>query len=397
MCAPKFVTIIAHCASRRRRARITVMSAFRGSVLSSRTNHPTLNEATVLRRELGRLKRQVRENERIWSGFRSVEIQAIGAGSLKQLVHNVVRGIEQNFERVDCVSIASIDLDYEVQHLLEGHDGRSIAPWFVVLPEVDLQKLFVGPPGPVLALSTPKLQDALFPDYAHKIGSLALSPLLAAGRLIGCLAQGSRDPRHFSSGSSTELLQHLSATVALCLQNVVNTARLERYGLTDPLTGVANRRLLEHRMKEEVDRCRRYAHDLACMMIDIDHFKRVNDRYGHAVGDRVLREVASVLSKDLRASDILSRFGGEEFVLLLPETDIRKGVVIAERQRNDIADLEFDVDEPTPLTITASIGVTSLQMSGHEPGPERWLLEHADRALYQAKHAGRNRVVAYAR
>jgi len=339
----------------------------------------------------------VRENERIWSGFRRIEIQAIGAGSLYELVHNVVQGIEQNFERVDCVSIASVNLDYEIQHLLEAPDGLSVAPWFILLSEVELQDLFVGSPKPMLGVTTPKLQSALFPKHPHKLGSLALSPLFVAGKLIGCLAQGSRDPRHFSSGSSTELLQHLSSTIALCLQNVVNSARLQRYGLTDPLTGVANRRLLERRMKEEVDRCLRYTHDLACMMIDIDHFKRVNDRYGHAVGDRVLQGVASVLSKDLRVSDIVSRFGGEEFVLLLPETDIEKCVVIAERHKKDIANLEFDVDESNPLKITASIGVTSLRAIEGDSAPERWLLEHADQALYEAKRGGRNRVVAYAR
>ncbi len=371
--------------------------------MSSRTSHPAKNshsahtEAAGLRRELGRLKRQVRENEEIWSEFRRLEIQAIGAGSLKELVHNVVQGIEENFDRVDCVSIASIDLDYEIQHLLSGQDGRSITPWFVLLSDAELHSLFLRPPIPLLGPCTPELQRTLFPHHPHRVRSLALSPLSVGGRLIGCLAQGSHDPRHFSPGSSTELLQHLSATVALCIQNVVNTARLERYGLTDPLTGVANRRLLERRMKEEVDRCRRYAHDLACMMIDIDHFKQVNDRFGHAVGDRVLREVASVLSKDLRASDILSRFGGEEFVLLLPETDIARGIVIAERQRNDIAELEFDVGEPKPLTITASIGVTSLETGASDAAPERWLLENADRALYQAKHSGRNKVVAYGR
>ncbi len=352
-------------------------------------------EIRGLRRELGRIKRQVRDNERIWSKFRQIEMQAIGAGSLRELVLNVVRGMEEHFADVDCVSIASVNLDYEVQRLLDGPEGNRISPWFVLLPEDELSALFAGSSQPFLGFSSAKIQAALFPTYPEKLGSLALSPLRVAGRLIGCLAQGSRNERHFSSGNSTELLQHLSSTVALCLQNVVNNARLERYGLTDPLTGVANRRLLESRMKEEIDRCSRYAHDLTCLMIDIDHFKTVNDRYGHTVGDRVLQRVASVLSKDLRASDILSRYGGEEFVLLLPETSLEQGFVIAERHKNDIAGLTCDVDESEPLTITASIGVTSLSALPPDLQTERSLLEHADRALYEAKRAGRNKVVAF--
>lgn len=365
--------------------------------MSTKSDDRSRDQLTRLRRELGRLKRQVRENEQIWAGFRHIEIDAIASSSLHELIYKVVRGIEEHFPNVDCVAVASINLDYEIDHLLTiGHSDFSIDELFIVLSDTELEDLFVDAPRPVLGASTSKIQGTLFPGYPHRLGSVALSPLMVGGRLIGCLAQGSRDPRHFCDGSATELLQHLSSTIALCIQNVVNNARLERYGLTDPLTGVANRRLLERRLREEVDRCRRYQHDLTCMMIDIDHFKRVNDCYGHAIGDRVLKDVAGLLGRYLRASDILSRYGGEEFVLLLPETGLEKGKLIAERHRNDIENLQLETDEPEPLTITVSIGVASLtadRAASEDGGLGGWLLEGADQALYEAKRSGRNKVV----
>ncbi len=353
-------------------------------------------EVAALRRELGRLKRQIRHNEEIWSGFRQIEIDAIGADSLRALVRGVVTGIESAFAKVQCAAIGCVDLDYEVSRLLDDSASESpLDSCFILLSQEQLAELFPQSLKPVLGKGYAGVKTLLFGPRAPAVASIALSPLVVAGNVIGCLAQGSEDPRHFAAGSSTELLEHLCSTVALCIQNTVNNARLERHGLTDPLTNVGNRRLLERRMQEEVDRCRRYGHDLTCMIVDIDHFKDVNDQFGHAAGDRVLQEVARVLSRDLRSSDILSRYGGEEFVLLLPETSRRRGAAIAERHRSCLSELVIDLDGGTTLSITASIGVASLTADQPDDQAELVdrLLQEADAALYEAKRAGRNRVV----
>jgi diguanylate cyclase (GGDEF)-like protein len=225
--------------------------------------------------------------------------------------------------------------------------------------------------------------------------SVALAPLNVAGACIGCLCQGSREDRHFSEDASTELLEHLASTLALCIQNSVNKARLQRHGLTDPLTGVANRRLLMRRLREEVDRCRRYEHPVSCIMVDLDHFKQINDRYGHTAGDRMLVQVAEALKRGLRSSDLLARYGGEEFVLLLPETTQELALEIAKRHHREITHLQLQYDRRENIEITASFGVAELTGAGHgdSEGAEV-LIKQADAAMYAAKRAGRNRIVA---
>ncbi len=350
-----------------------------------------------VRRELADLKEQAKINERIWGGFRRIEINAIGAETFRQLVHEVVRGIRETFPKVSQVTLACLNIDYEIMRILEqcSHSRESVAN-FVMLNDDELYRWFPHTPRPLLGSCSPNLRKRLFPHAGRSIRSAAVSPLIASGKLLGCLAQGSEDPRHFSEDTGTELLEHLSATIALCIRNTVNVARLERHGLTDPLTDIPNRRFLERRLGEEIERCLRYGRPLSCVMMDIDFFKKINDRFGHSVGDRVLKGVANALYGGLRASDILSRYGGEEFVLLLPETNLRHGVKIAQRHHRKLGSLAFDIEQAERLKITVSAGVAVLEHADAKSGVDlgRWLLRQSDEALYQAKREGRNRVVA---
>lgn len=166
--------------------------------------------------------------------------------------------------------------------------------------------------------------------------------------------------------------------------------RLETLALTDSLTGVLNRRALEERLAAEMGRVRRYDSNVSLLLIDIDHFKSVNDSHGHLVGDRVLSETAGVLSHAVRAVDIVARYGGEEFVIVLPETSAAGAAVFAERVRELIAEHTFDADGASPLKLTASIGVASYPSPGVDTVEELFL--SADQALYRAKGEGRNRV-----
>ncbi|MCW2236593.1 GGDEF domain-containing response regulator [Azospirillum canadense] len=166
---------------------------------------------------------------------------------------------------------------------------------------------------------------------------------------------------------------------------------------TDPLTGLANRRSVLERADEEIARSRRYGHPLSVVMADIDHFKRINDTYGHAAGDEALRRFAQALRDDLRPCDLLGRYGGEEFVVLLPETGIDDAPLVAERLRALVAALPV-VQDGVRFHMTASFGVAAVDAAvmvssptggrGIEPA-----LKEADAALYRAKEAGRNRVV----
>ncbi len=177
------------------------------------------------------------------------------------------------------------------------------------------------------------------------------------------------------------------------------SAELDRLARTDPLTGVANRRACFDLLGVEFRRSRRYGRDLSVLMLDLDHFKDINDRWGHPFGDHVLRDVAVAIRQNVRESDLLGRYGGEEFVLALPESDAAQALRVAEKLREALAALEFrEGGTPpageAPVRLTASIGIASLPVGPDHDEFE--LIRRADHALYEAKRAGRDRVAVYA-
>lgn len=169
-----------------------------------------------------------------------------------------------------------------------------------------------------------------------------------------------------------------------------DNARLEALAHTDPLTQVLNRRALTLRLAAELERARRYDSVVSMLLIDIDHFKNINDSYGHLVGDDVLREVASLLDVAVRSVDIVARYGGEEFVVVLPETALDGALVFAERIREQMAEHPFCAASGRALTLTASIGVACFPSPGVDTVEE--LFASSDEALYRAKAGGRDRV-----
>lgn len=167
-------------------------------------------------------------------------------------------------------------------------------------------------------------------------------------------------------------------------------ARLQQLAVTDSLTGLPNRRALFDLLRREMSRERRRGRPLAVIMFDIDHFKEVNDHYGHAAGDAVLQHVVSATARVARTMDTMARYGGEEFVLVLPETDQAHATQLAERMLEALRSSEVQVDQ-RGLRVTASFGVAALRADDNEP---EQLLRRADAALYAAKAAGRNQVTA---
>ncbi|MHB8534635.1 MAG: GGDEF domain-containing protein [Sulfuricaulis sp.] len=347
-------------------------------------------------REWVRLRDQLRDNERIWSGFRQIEVQMIGANSFTDLLRVITQGIPDAFPGIDCVTLACVDPEYEMTRMLDtGVDAGLLPDCFVAIPRANLDTLFTRPWRTRLGPVDAAIHSLLFSNNPCAAGSVALAPLIRRGELIGILNQGSRDPKHFMPGTATDLLEHLAAVAALCIDNAINHERLKLDGLTDPLTGVSNRRFFERRLAEEIERWARQVGPLVCMLADVDFFKQVNDQHGHQVGDRVLRQIASILGQDLRGSDVLARYGGEEFVLLLPGTSAIQGATIAERLRANVELNSFVIPEGVDLDVTVSIGLACLEPGvesyGHEPAV--WLFQQVDAALYEAKQTGRNRVV----
>ena len=183
---------------------------------------------------------------------------------------------------------------------------------------------------------------------------------------------------------------------SFCVENAVNRARLLRSGFTDALTGWHNRRYLQVRLKEELARARRDQTALVCLMLDLDHFKRVNDTWGHLAGDAVLQEIANRIDAQVRASDVAARYGGEEFIVLMPEADVEAGLKLAERIRNAVSSEPVDLGNGETVTITVSVGIASVDVDAEQNELKSIgdsLIARADVALYSAKSSGRDRVV----
>ncbi|WEK06190.1 MAG: PleD family two-component system response regulator [Candidatus Devosia phytovorans] len=170
-------------------------------------------------------------------------------------------------------------------------------------------------------------------------------------------------------------------------QSVTNTMAL---AVTDDMTGLYNRRYFDRHLGVMLGKAQSQDRDMALMILDIDHFKSVNDTYGHDIGDAVLKEFAARLKRNIRGVDLACRFGGEEFVVLMPDTDYQQAEMVAERVRQSISEREFEVSAGRPLAVTVSAGVTLNETTSDTPES---LIKRADVALYRAKREGRNRVV----
>ncbi|MFO0580979.1 MAG: diguanylate cyclase [Anaeromyxobacter sp.] len=220
------------------------------------------------------------------------------------------------------------------------------------------------------------------------VASLRVLPLKSAQEVVGTLVLGSRRPEAYDGDLKLQL-----DVVAMQAATSLDRARLfektERLATTDGLTGLQNHRTFQARLDDVLAQAERYGKRAALLLCDIDHFKSVNDTYGHPVGDVVLRGVAQVLAKEARTVDVVARYGGEEFAIIMPETDAAGAAVIAERIRERVAARTFETEQG-PLKVTLSLGV-----AGYPGDADRraTLLERADACLYQAKRGGRNRVV----
>src|SRR5262245_55034204 len=239
-------------------------------------------------------------------------------------------------------------------------------------------------------------REVTAPIYTRKVKiddarSLLVLPLLAPDEPVGTLTLIARAEKRFTK-DIREMLAVIATQVAVSLENGFLYKRMETMATTDGLTGLTNHRAFQQRFADLIERAQRHHQKLALLLCDVDHFKRVNDGYGHPIGDEVLRRVARVLQEVPRKIDIPARYGGEEFAVLLDNVDVAQARAVAERIRIEISKVVVET-EKGPLSVTESIGIAAFPDDGRDRAT---LIERADLALYHAKHTGRNRVVTWA-
>lgn len=215
-------------------------------------------------------------------------------------------------------------------------------------------------------------------------------PLILRDQVLGVLSIQSFRPDAYTS-DHIRLMETIATQATIALENVSLFERMEQLAITDTLTGLYNRRHFFTLAENEIERALRYQKQLAMIMIDIDHFKTVNDTFGHTAGDRVLQTITSLCSQTLRKIDIMGRYGGEEFTIILPETSLDHARAVAERLRQIIESAELTTSQGV-VKITASLGLAMLDSTCNALES---LLDCADKALYKAKQAGRNRVSVF--
>ena len=323
------------------------------------------------------------------------ELCLLQAEDLDALLTELLVGLKASYD-LPYVSVMLCDPDHEIRHLMlaagapaENYDGL-----LIVESLAGMAPQYVALRAPWLGAYTGSDHQMIFPD-AGRLASVAMIPLIHRNKLIGSINLGSDDAGRFTRGHAADFMAHLGVIASYCIENVVNRARLLRSGFTDVLTGWNNRRYLQVRLSEELARARRDASSLVCLMLDVDHFKRVNDTWGHAAGDAALRELANRIDSQVRASDVAVRYGGEEFVVLMPDTDTVSGERLAERVRRVISATPFNLPCKEEVTITASIGIAGVRPDSEDNDLKTIgdaLIARADVALYRAKSGGRDQI-----
>ncbi|HYJ92026.1 MAG TPA: sensor domain-containing diguanylate cyclase, partial [Pyrinomonadaceae bacterium] len=244
---------------------------------------------------------------------------------------------------------------------------------------------------PVLVMDTSRAQLPPAPvERRYKTSSFISYPITLGDKGIAVMNFTDKVSGERFERRDLELLDSIAPQIAVAIDRMSLRDKAGEYAqlsITDPLTGLLNRRYIEERLTEEINRSDRTGEPVSFMMIDVDEFKSYNDRYGHPAGDEALEFIGQILRENLRGADVAARYGGEEFSVLLPETNSEEAHAIAERIRRHVEETKFPKRK-----VTVSIGIASL---GGNVGSVRELIAAADAALYHAKGAGRNNIQVY--
>lgn len=357
-----------------------------------------------LRRQLDNLLRQARTNEKKQELFDSFGFEIIAATTPSQLRELLLVQMAARFQ-LHAVVLAIVDFDKDVERLFYGHDEEAKQFFdnrlIILDPEKNKQQLLDLSDAAQLGTKVFKTFDWMLGGLEDRdlFESAAYLPLIRGNQIIGAMLLVSKDYQRYQSSHGTDFLRKLSAMTAVAIENCLNHQRIKEIGFLDALTQVYNRRYFGLRFHDEIERSLRRNTEMSCMFLDVDFFKKVNDTYGHHIGDLVLTRMVSLIKEHVRACDIVARYGGEEFVVVLPETGIDVAKDIAERLRMAVCKQAHKIGDHS-LKISVSIGIAGIanvQDTDDKKAEEIavQLLDSADKSLYRAKESGRNQVVLF--
>jgi diguanylate cyclase (GGDEF)-like protein len=323
-----------------------------------------------------------RQRARQLEAINTIAQQSTAVMDLEELLARVCSVIQQAFE----VSHVTLLLREESDLVLRAHQGTltpCIPPGGRFPASQEPWSRVIATSGSVIEndLTTTPEPKRLFLESASRMSI----PLISFGQTLGVLTLHSSQPNAFRQNA----LQSLESVADICansIQNAHYVERVKQLAYLDGLTGIFNRRFFELRIMEEIERARRYGTGMAVIMADIDQFKKLNDEFGHLLGDEVLRQVSSLFHQQLRKIDVVCRYGGEEFAILLTQTNTQQAAAIAEKLRRLVEAYQFP---GVPRTVTISAGVAAFPEHGKSRDE---MVRAADNGLYAAKQAGRNRV-----
>lgn len=352
-------------------------------------------ELVRLRKRIAALTEEAATNERALKKTQQRELELLKSTDLPKLFDVICDYLRASYA-LDSVTLMLRDPDHEIRHLLMASQGSIHAFPNVVFVDnsLGLVPVFETSKSPWLGAYSPVHHRSLF-GTTTSLKSIALIPLWREDTLLGTINFGSSETKRFTPQLATDFFAHLGVIASFAIENAINRTRLVQSGLTDFLTGWHNRRYLHERMKEEISRAYRNHTDIACVLLDLDHFKDINDQHGHLAGDAALREAAQRINHQIRGGDAAARYGGDEFVVVIQATSQDHAVTLAERMRQAVCATPLKLSSDLQHQLTVSVGVAVMKMDGRVIDLKSCadqLLAEADAALYRAKQQGRNRV-----
>jgi diguanylate cyclase (GGDEF)-like protein len=323
----------------------------------------------------------VNENQEIAKKFFEIETSILSILNFKDFLERLLTEIQDKMA-IPYVWMALIEESDFAEMLQKAATSEILRDRTSLIGRNHFLRVINNKTEPILVNNDLTAFHALIPrQYKHHIRSLAIAPLTLDGGIIGSLIQGDSSKSRYCPDMDATLLKRLATIVSICLSNVMAHERLNFLASRDSLTGLLNRRVLEDIVKREFDRAVRYRTPLTVVFLDVDDFKMVNDRNGHDAGDIVLKYVATQLLSMTRASDVVARFAGDEFIIILPNTPVDEASEFATRMQTFFINHPLDF-EGTPIRISVSYGLSHLEDGAYDAMS---LLKKADKMLYSAK------------